>query len=58
MKIKTARTEAFEWHGGQYNYCAVDYDTYDGPGSLIGFGKTPEAAEHDLMCQIADSKLD
>lgn len=29
-------------------YTAVDDNTYDGPGSPIGFGSTPQAAEQDL----------
>ena len=35
-------------------WSAVDDDTYDGPGSLIGFGPTEEAAIDDLMVQIED----
>jgi hypothetical protein len=56
--IKVSRTEAYGWGNGQYNYSAIDDDTYDGPGSLIGFGSTPEKAKLDLELQIADSKLD
>lgn len=28
----------------QFDWCAYDEDTYDGPGSVIGHGRTREAA--------------
>jgi hypothetical protein len=36
-------------------YCAVDDDTYDGPGSHIGHGQTKLAAINDLVEQILES---
>jgi len=35
-------------------YSAIDDDTYDGEGSAMGWGATPEAAIEDLKEQIAD----
>ena len=35
-------------------FSAVDDDTYSGPGSLIGWGATPEEAEADLLDQMHD----
>ena len=37
-----------------YGWVAVDDDTYDGPGSLIGVGFTEEDAIKDLMEQIEE----
>lgn len=37
-----------------FDWSAVDDDTYDGPGSLIGWGPTEEAAVADLMEQIEE----
>lgn len=54
MQITISRTEAFGWGDGSNNYCAIDDDTYDGPGSPCGYGKTPELAEEDLLSQIAE----
>lgn len=48
MKIKTEYVyppiplRAFDW-------CAYDDNTYDGPGSPIGWGPTEEAAIADLL---------
>jgi hypothetical protein len=33
-------------------WVAYDDDVYDGPGSTIGWGETPEAAIADLMEQL------
>lgn len=38
----------------QFDYSAVDDDTYDGPGSAIGWGPTPQAAMLDLLEQIEE----
>lgn len=35
-------------------WTAIDDDTYDGPGSPIGQGKTPHEAEMDLMDKLID----
>jgi len=35
-------------------FSAVDDDTYSGPGSVIGWGATPEEAEADLLDQLHD----
>ena len=37
-----------------FDYCAVDDDTYDGEGCPIGYGRTKEAAVADLMQQIEE----
>lgn len=57
MKIKICPTGALGWGNGQFNYCAYDDNSYDGLGSLIGYGRTSELAKEDLLLQIADSKL-
>lgn len=38
----------------RYDWCAVDDDTYDGPGSLIGRGATKEEAIADLLEQMEE----
>jgi hypothetical protein len=35
-----------------YDWCAVDDDTYDGPGSPIGSGATEQEAIDDLKEQL------
>jgi hypothetical protein len=35
----------------QFDWCAVDDDTYDGPGSLIGHGATEAEAIADFQEQ-------
>jgi len=35
----------------QFDWCAYDEDTYDGPGSLLGHGPTEEAAIADFKEQ-------
>lgn len=57
VNIKISPTGAFGWANGAFNYSAIDDDRYDGPGSLMGYGRTPELAKEDLLLQIADSKL-
>jgi hypothetical protein len=57
MKIKTENVyppipiRHFDW-------CAYDDDTYDGPGSTIGWGETEQETEQeavaDLMAQLED----
>lgn len=32
-----------------FDYSAVDDDTYDGPGCHVGHGATPQAAVEDLL---------
>ena len=39
----------------EFDWCAVDDDTYDGEGCPIGFGRTEEDAIADLMLQIEES---
>jgi len=38
-------------------YSAIDDDTYDGEGSAMGWGATPEAAIEDLKEQLAEREL-
>jgi hypothetical protein len=33
----------------QFDWCAYDYDTYDGPGSILGHGATEQAAIADFI---------
>ncbi len=37
-----------------FDYCAVDDDTYDGEGCPIGYGPTKEAAKADLLNAIEE----
>jgi hypothetical protein len=37
-----------------FDWSAVDDDTYDGPGSPIGTGATEQAAIADLLQQIGE----
>lgn len=37
-----------------FDWCAVDDDTYDGPGCPIGYGVTKKAAVADLMDQMVE----
>jgi len=39
----------------EFDWCAVDDETYDGEGCPIGFGRTEEDAIADLMLQIEES---
>ncbi len=50
-KMKIVAEEAYP---GQW--WAVDDDTYDGPGSLIGRGNTKQEAIADLKEQIAEKE--
>jgi hypothetical protein len=50
-KISTTRHYHGEW-------TAIDENTYDGPGSLMGFGKTEQDAIDDLLEQIEDQGKD
>lgn len=38
-----------------FDWCAVDDETYDGEGCLIGWGPTKDAAIADLMQQIEEA---
>jgi hypothetical protein len=38
----------------QFDWAAYDEQTYDGPGCPIGYGRTAEEAEADLLEQIAE----
>jgi len=38
-----------------YGWVAIDADSYDGPESLIGSGRTKQEAITDLLEQIYDS---
>jgi hypothetical protein len=49
MKIRVTPTEAGH---GPFQYSAVDDNTYDGPGSPIGFGISENEAVQDLLIQI------
>jgi len=49
MKILTEKTPHY-----YYRWYAVDDDTYDGPGSPMGFGRTKEEAEADLLAEIEE----
>jgi hypothetical protein len=40
------------------DWSAMDDDTYNGPGSPIGFGPTEQDAIDDLLCQIEERELD
>lgn len=40
-----------------FDWCAVDADTYDGEGCLIGWGRTEAAAIADLFEQIEDAPI-
>jgi hypothetical protein len=37
-----------------HDWCAYDDDTYDGPGSALGWGPTRETAIADLLSQLED----
>lgn len=39
-----------------FDWSAVDDDTYDGEGCPIGFGRTEEDAIADLLAQIEDEQ--
>ena len=39
-----------------HDWCAFDDNTYDGPGSTIGWGPTKEAAIADLMERLEDAQ--
>jgi hypothetical protein len=39
-----------------YGWVAVDDDTYDGPGSAIGTGRTEQEAVDSLLEQISDNQ--
>lgn len=45
MKVRTQQHYATEW-------TAIDHDTYDGPESPIGMGKTEQEAIADLKEQL------
>ena len=47
MNIKTENQATRVW-------VAYDDDTYDGPGSTIGWGETKEAAVADLLEKIEE----
>ena len=49
MKIRIERTPHYN-----YRWYAIDDDTYDGPGSPMGFGKTEQEAIDDLLAEIED----
>ena len=40
----------------QFDWSAVDDDTYDGEGCPIGYGATEQEAIADLMAQLEDEK--
>jgi hypothetical protein len=35
-----------------FDWCAVDDQTYDGPGCPVGYGRTEQEAIDDLMMQV------
>ena len=49
MKILLEKTPHY-----YYRWYAVDDDTYDGPGSPMGFGRTEQEAIEDLLAEIED----
>ncbi len=49
-------TPRTSWQYG--HWIALDDDTYDGPGSPMGFGNTEQAAIEDLKVTIAERELD
>jgi len=51
MKIKTSY-ELTPMPNRNFDWCAVDDDTYDGEGCPCGWGATEEDAISDLMEQI------
>jgi hypothetical protein len=42
----------------RFDWCAVDDDTYDGPGSPIGHGRNEAEAVADLKDQLHDRMID
>ena len=40
-----------------FDWSAIDDDTYDGPGSPMGTGRTEQEAVADLLEQIEERKL-
>lgn len=40
----------------RFDWSAVDDETYDGPGSLVGWGATEQEAIDDLLQQIDETK--
>ena len=50
MKIKTSYVYP-PIPDRSHDWCAYDDDTYDGPGSTLGWGQTREEAIADLLAQ-------
>jgi hypothetical protein len=40
-----------------FDWAAVDDETYDGSGSLIGYGRTEEIAVRDLIAQLENEGM-
>lgn len=38
----------------RFDWTAIDYDTYDGEGSPVGYGATEREAVNDLLDQIEE----
>lgn len=38
------------------DWCAIDGDSYDGPGCPVGYGETEQEAINDLLEQIEERK--
>jgi hypothetical protein len=38
----------------RFDWSAIDDDTYDGPGSPVGYGETEVAAIDDLLAQLQE----
>lgn len=53
MKIKT-----YYWRkpipSAKFDWEAVDDDTYDGPGSPVGYGVTEQESIEDLLAQLEE----
>jgi hypothetical protein len=39
----------------QFDWCAYDDNTYDGPGSILGHGRTEQEAIDDLTQQLSEA---
>jgi hypothetical protein len=57
IKGKTIRTDFIypPIPDRQFDWCAVNDDTYDGEGCLIGYGEDEQAAIDDLLHLIDES---
>lgn len=42
----------------RYDWLAVDDDTYDGTGGVVGFGETQQEAIKDLQERVSERELE